>query len=212
VLRWTGRAEGDLADPTGADPAVEARRRAVVDRPWTWLRQVHGHRVVRVAHPGDGAGAEADAAVSRAPGVALAVLTADCGPVALVSDEGVIGVAHAGWRGLLAGVVEAAVDAMRELGATGVAAALGPCIHPECYPFGAAELDRVAARLGPGVRATSREGGPALDLPAAVRASLDRAGAELVADAGLCTACSPGHWSWRAGHDTQRQATVVWPR
>jgi YfiH family protein len=210
VLRWTGCAEGDLADATGADPAVEARRRAVLDRPWTWLRQVHGCRVVRVAQPGDGVGAEADAAVSRAPGVALAVLTADCAPVALVSAEGVIGVAHAGWRGLLAGVVEAAVDAMRDLGASGVGAALGPCIHPECYPFGVADLDRVAARLGPGVRASTRDGRPALDLPAAVLASLDRAGAELVADAGVCTACSPDHWSWRAGRATERQATVVW--
>jgi YfiH family protein len=181
-----------------------------VDRPWTWLRQVHGAGVVHVTYPGDGAGAAADAAVSRAPGAALAVLTADCAPVALVSAEGVIGLAHAGWRGLLAGVIEATVDAMRALGATDVGAALGPCIHPECYPFGVAELDRVAERLGPGVRATSRDGAPALDLPRAVRAGLDRAGAELVADAGVCTSCSPAHWSWRARRDRQRQATVVW--
>ncbi len=209
-LRWTNRADGDLVDPSGTDPVVEARRRAVVDRPWTWLRQVHGCNVVRVARPGEAAGAEADGAVSRAPGAALAVLTADCAPVALVSPEGVIGVAHAGWRGLLAGVVEAAVGGMRQLGATDVAAALGPCIHAECYPFGRADLDRVADRLGPGVRATSNDGGPALDLPAAVRASLERAGARLVLRRGVCTACSPAHWSWRGGRDTERQATVVW--
>jgi copper oxidase (laccase) domain-containing protein len=148
--------------------------------------------------------------VSRAPGAALAVLTADCAPVALVSAEGVIGIAHAGWRGLLDGVIEATVDAMRELGATDVGAALGPCIRPGCYPFGEAELERVAGRLGPSVRATSRAGGAALDVPAAVRASLERVGADLVADAGVCTACSPAHWSWRGGRDTQRQATVVW--
>jgi copper oxidase (laccase) domain-containing protein len=108
------------------------------------------------------------------------------------------------------GVIEAAVDAMRELGATDIGAALGPCIHPECYPFGEADLERVAARLGPAVRATSRAGGCALDVPAAVRASLERSGADLVADAGVCTACSPAYWSWRGGRDPQRQATVVW--
>jgi YfiH family protein len=211
-IRWTGRAEGDLVDPTGADPVVTARCRAIVDRPWTRLAQVHGARVVEVDHPGGGSGEAADAAVSRSPGVALAVLTADCAPVAFASREGVIGVAHAGWRGLLAGVIEATVDAMRDLGATQVEALLGPCIHAECYQFGRAELEAVAARLGPTVRAGWPGGGQALDLPAAVARSLERAGAELAGAAGVCTACSPAYWSWRGGQDRQRQATVVWRR
>src|ERR1039458_4919587 len=116
AIRWRGRADGDLVDPTGADPVVVARCRAIVDRPWTRLAQVHGARVVEVGHPGGGSGEAADAAVSRSPGVALAVVTADCAPVAFRSREGVIGLAHAGWRGLLAGVIEATVAAMRDLG------------------------------------------------------------------------------------------------
>jgi polyphenol oxidase len=176
------------------------------------MRQVHGARVLEIDRPGAGTGEEADAAVTRAPDVALAVLTADCAPVALVSAEGVIGVAHAGWRGLLAGVIEATVDAMRGLGATEVGAVLGPCIHPECYQFGPLELDALAARLGPGVRSECSDGGEALDMPAAVRSSLERAGAELLGDVGICTACSPDYWSWRGGQDSQRQATVVWRR
>jgi YfiH family protein len=209
-IRWTGRAEGDLADPTGTDAAVEARRRAIVDRPWTQLRQVHGARVVVVDRPGAGTGEAADGAVSASTGVALAVLTADCAPVALLSAEGVIGLAHAGWRGLLAGVIEATAGAMRDLGATRIEAVLGPCIRPECYQFGAADLEVLAARFGPSVRAECRIGGPALDLPAAVGASLGHAGVELAGDAGICTACSPAYWSWRGGEDRQRQATVVW--
>jgi len=168
--------------------------------------------VVEVDHPGGASGEAADAAVSRSPGVALAVLTADCAPVAFRSGEGVIGLAHAGWRGLLAGVIEATVDAMRDLGATEVEAVLGPCIHPDCYQFGGADLDVLAARWGPSVRAEGPGGGPAFDLPAAVARSLERAGAELVGDAGVCTACSPAYWSWRGGRDRQRQATVVWRR
>jgi polyphenol oxidase len=191
---------------------VAARRLAIVDRPWSWMRQVHGTRVIEVERPGAGAGEPADASVTRTPGVALAVLTADCAPIALVSAEGVIGVAHAGWRGLLDGVVEATVDAMRGLGATDVGAVVGPCIHPECYQFGSADLDALAARFGPEVRAQWPAGGEALDLPAAVRASLEQAGAELLGEAAICTACSPAYWSWRAGGDHQRQATVVWRR
>jgi YfiH family protein len=201
-------AEG--SDAEVPDPGVAGRRQAVVDLPWTCLRQVHGARVVRVDGPGDGAGAEADAAVTTESGVALAVLTADCAPVALASPEGVIGVAHAGWKGLLAGVVEETVRAMRQLGATRVVAARGPCIHAECYEFGADDLDRVAARLGDGVRSRSGHGLPALDLPSAVDAALRTSDAELVAAVESCTACSTEYWSWRARQDRHRQATVVW--
>src|SRR5438876_12396346 len=87
-------------------PDVATRRRVVVDLRWTWLRQVHGDRVVTVSSPGAGAGSRADAAVTDQAGCALAVLTADCAPVALASPQGVLGVAHAGWRGLEAGVLE----------------------------------------------------------------------------------------------------------
>lgn len=211
---FTGRAEGDMGhggEPvTSVRPGVAARRRAVVDLPWTWLHQIHGAGVVRVTLPGEGAGTKADAAVTAEEGCALAVLTADCAPVALASSEGVIGVAHAGWRGAAAGVIEATVAEMEALGATGIEAAIGPCIHAECYEFGAAELDSVAGRLGDSVRGTTAAGAPALDLPAAVRAALERAGVEHVDDAGVCTACSPSHFSWRARQETQRQATVVW--
>ena len=213
-VAFTGRAEGDMGhggDPvTSVRPDVAARRRAVVDLPWTWLHQVHGAGVVRVTRAGDGAGTKADAAVTAGAGCAVAVLTADCAPVALASREGVIGVAHAGWRGVAAGVIEATVAEMEALGATGIEAAVGPCIHAECYQFGAPELDEVAARLGDAVRATTAAGAPALDLPAAVRAGLARAGVETVNDIDVCTACSPDHFSWRARRETQRQATVVW--
>jgi YfiH family protein len=189
---------------------VAARRRAVVDLPWTWLHQVHGAGVVRVSTPGEHAGTKADAAVTAEAGCALAVLTADCAPVALASTEGVIGVAHAGWRGAGAGVLEATVAAMRELGATDVKAVIGPCIHAECYEFGAAELDQLAGRLGDVVRAATTEGRLALDLPAAVRSALQRAGVETIDDVDVCTACSADHYSWRARNESARQATVVW--
>ena len=188
---------------------VEARA-ALADVPWTWLRQVHGAGVVVVTGPGRCRGQEGDAAVTACAGTGLAVLTADCAPVALSSPEGVVGVVHAGWRGLMAGVVEAAVNAMERLGATRVFAALGPVVRSHAYPFSPADLARVVSRFGPGVEARDIEGQPALDLPAAVAAALEEAGASLVADAGTCTHCSPDHWSWRARTDRGRQAAVVW--
>jgi len=138
------------------------------------------------------------------------VLSADCAPVALASREGVVGVAHAGWRGLLGGVLERAVAAMRALGAGEIEAVLGPCIRPPCYEFGADDLDRVAARLGDGVRGRTASGAPALDLPAGVGAALERAGVDDLRDVGLCTACTPGYFSHRARGDRGRQALALW--
>jgi polyphenol oxidase len=153
---------------------------------------------------------DADALVSKAPSTALAVLTADCASIALGSREGVFGAVHAGWRGLLAGVVENAVGVMREQGATEVVGVLGPCIGPECYEFSPSDLDRVAARLGDGVRGRTEQGAEALDLPAGVGLALARAGAGQRAAPPTCTGCGGGNFSHRARGDRGRQALVVW--
>lgn len=205
----TTRADGDLA-VTGEEPGLTARRRAVVDLPWTWLTQVHGADVVTVTEPGEHAGAPADAAVTAVPGAALAVTTADCVPVVLLAD-GAVGVAHAGWKGLLGGVVGNAVAAMAALGHPPVRAAIGPCIRPERYEFGAADLDAVAARWGDDVRGTTAAGTPALDVAAGVRRALAEAGVTDVADDGTCTAAGADRfWSYRARGEAGRIATVAW--
>jgi polyphenol oxidase len=207
-VRAGGRRSGDFADPCSSG-AVLAQR-ALVDAPWTWLHQVHGKRVVIVDRPGACRSEEADAAVTACAGAALVVRTADCGPVALSSPEGVVAAVHAGWRGLMAGVVEEVVAAMRALGASEVMAALGPCIAPHAYRFSKSDLEPVAARYGEGVVAVDQNGYPALDLAETVRAALRGAGAALIAQAGVCTHCSADHWSWRANRDRGRQATAVW--
>lgn len=153
---------------------------------------------------------EGDALVSSAGGIGLAVLTADCASIALGSPEGMIGAVHAGWRGLVAGVVDRAVEAMAALGATEVVGALGPCIHPGCYEFDEPDLDRVAARLGDQVRGRTDSGRGALDLPAAVSVALAAAGARQIAGLDRCTGCTDGYFSHRARGDLGRQALVVW--
>jgi hypothetical protein len=182
-----------------------------VPTPVTWLRQVHGARVVTVTAPGEHSGAEADAAVTATPGCALGVRTADCAPIFLrAADDVAVAVIHAGWRGLVAGVVEAAVDALREIGGSPRAAVIGPCIQPGCYEFGADDLDAVAARLGDDVRATTMWGTPALDLPGAATIALRRAGVDDAGAVGVCTACSRQHFSHRARGDRERMATLAW--
>jgi polyphenol oxidase len=175
---------------------------------WWWLRQVHRAGVVVADGPAPAETPEADAAVTSEPGRPVVVRTADCAPLALASDTAAA-VVHVGWHGLLAGVVEAAVTGLRALGSTPIRAALGPCIHPACYEFGADDLARVADRYGPTVEGRTRAGRPALDLPAAVRAALGGVGVEHLHDVDVCTAASPDHFSHRRDGRTGRQGVVV---
>ncbi len=209
-LLFTTRAEGDFNRDLVAPAERRARQRDLVDLPWTMLDEVHGCDVVTVARPGDQCGSTADAAVTSVAGGVLGIWVGDCAPVALVADGGV-GAAHAGWRGLVAGVLPATLAALRRLGATNVFAVVGPHIRPCCYEFGVDDLDAVAAALGGGVRSTTTFGTPALDLLAGIRASLATVGVE-VADPGPppCTACDPRYWSHRGGGDLGRQAMAVW--
>ena len=137
------------------DPAaVHANRARVADAlgatALLGLTQVHGAAVVTASAPwAAGQGARADAMVTAVPGLALGIVTADCTPVLLHDAQaGVAGAVHAGWRGAVAGVLEATVDAMLALGATraGIAAAIGPCIRQPSYEVGADLRDAVLAR------------------------------------------------------------------
>ena len=205
--RFTCRVDGDLGDVVAwlAGPVHAA---APLPGPPTWLHQVHGAEVVVVTEPGEHAGASADAAVTIVPNAPLVVRTADCAPILLEGREG-IGVVHAGWRGLEAGVIEAAADALASIGEGPDTLRLGPCIRPRCYEFGEAELDQVAARYGDAVRATTAWGTPALDLAAGVAEAARRLGLRFE-DEATCTACSPAHWSYRARADTGRHGLVAW--
>ncbi|MDW8469866.1 MAG: peptidoglycan editing factor PgeF [Burkholderiales bacterium] len=202
----TTRALGDLAEP-----AARARLRARLPAEPVWLEQVHGAAVVE-AGP-QTAGARADASFARAPDVVCAVRMADCLPVLLAADDAsVVGVAHAGWRGLAAGVIEATVAAIGAPPAR-LLAWLGPAIGPLAYEVGeevrAAFVARdraLAAAFAP-----SRPGHWRLDLYAAARRRLAAAGVERVFGGGFCTyAEATRFFSWRRERTSARMAALVW--
>ena len=135
------------------DPRAVAHNRALAARAIgadpagvVGARQVHGTEVVTVTSPVTGG--QADGLVTATAGIALAVVTADCAPVLFADPSGVVGAAHAGWRGALAGVLEATLAAMNALGAHDVTAAVGPCIGRASYEVASDLRDTVLARDG----------------------------------------------------------------
>ncbi len=206
----TTRALGDM----GRRGDGRARLRGLVPAEPLWLRQVHG---TGVAEAGAGPRADgeprADAAVARTPGSVCAVTVADCMPVLLAHDAGeVVAVAHAGWRGLAAGVIEATLDAMR-VPPQRVIAWLGPAIGPGVYEVGdevrAAFLERAAeSRVA---FSAARPGHWLLDLYSVARQRLAGGGVTRVSGGGFCTFSSPElFFSFRRDRAIARMAAAIW--
>ena len=204
----------NLGDHVGDDPAAVAQNRVLVATAagvdaLVLARQVHGAGVVEVTGPWAGEPLEADALVTRTPGVAVAVLVADCTPVVLLApDDGVVGVAHAGRRGMQAGVALALVRAVRALGATRLVGRVGPSICPRCYSVPLALREQVADHV-PASRSVDRRGGPSLDVAGGVLAQLSPHCDDLLQLPG-CSAEDPTLFSYRRDGVTGRYAGLAW--
>jgi YfiH family protein len=163
--------------------------------------QVHSPRVVVAEAPWtQQQRPQADGIVTRTRGLAIGITTADCGPVLLADPQArVIGAAHTGWRGALAGIVEATVDAMVAMGAvrSQIRAALGPMIRQPNYEVGPDLIARFDADDPASSRffiAGSRDGRALFDLAGYVGARLARTGIADIADLGLCTYADPARF------------------
>ena len=199
----------------GDDPAAVTTNRALLrehlPRNPVWLTQIHGARVVRadeIREP-----PEADAAYTRQADTVCAVMIADCMPVLFCDARArVVGVAHAGWRGLSSGVIENTVAAMG-VDAGELLAFLGPAIGPDAFEVGADVRDAFLASE-PAASAAfrpHREGKWLADLFLLARQRLARQGVHRIFGGGLCTVRDPARfYSYRRDHTTGRMAALIW--
>lgn len=202
-----GRLTGDAGEHVDRNRAILGE---ATGHPWSAVaygRQVHGATVRRATEaPGPNRPhTYEDGQATADPSLAALVFTADCLPVALVSDGAVVAL-HGGWRGLAGGVVAEGVRALRELGAVGpIQAALGPSARGCCYEVG----EEVHAAFADH---DARRGETSLALDVVATDQLRAAGVETVHDCGLCTICEPELFFSHRRDDgvTGRQAGVVW--
>jgi len=205
-------AERNLATHVGDDAeAVAANRRALaaelrLDRV-VFMQQVHGTDVAVVDRTTPSDIADVDALVTDVPGVALAVLVADCVPVVIAGTRAAA-VAHAGRRGVQHDIVTRTVAALRDLDQGPLRAWLGPAICGACYEV-PADMQAEVAGVVPEARSTTRQGTAGLDLRRGVAAQLRAAGVSAVNMSDICTAEDPSYFSYRRDGLTGRMAGVV---
>ena len=205
----------NLGDHVGDDPLAVARNRLRLPVAPAWLSQVHGIAVVRAETIAAGCVPVADAAYTTQAGVACAVLTADCLPILVADRAGrVVGAAHAGWRGLHAGVSAQLVQAMRAaVPDAELVAWLGPCIGPRAFEVGPEVRDAFMTRWPQaGAAFTAGIGDRWLaDLPRLARMALAELGIDEVGGGQWCTVEDPARfYSYRRDGVTGRFASVIW--
>ncbi|WP_192035998.1 peptidoglycan editing factor PgeF [Halomonas sp. YLGW01] len=225
TTRESGPSEGpfaafNTAEHVGDDPAQVARCRELLqaevgsDRPLLWLDQVHGANVQQVYAPG---APQADAAVAFDAGHACVVQTADCLPVFFCDRLGTrVGIAHAGWRGLAGGVLEATVAALATDPGE-LMAWLGPAISNAQFEVGPEVHDAFVAVQPEAESAFEpspyRLGHYMADLYRLARLRLERLGVAHISGGHFCTACEPRFYSHRRDDGvTGRMASVIWLR
>ena len=208
----------NLGDHVGDLPAAVAenrrRLRGAAELPAepAWLAQVHGTRVADLDIEG-GAGAPADGALTRQPGRICAILTADCLPLLFAAASGeAVAAAHAGWRGLAGGVIEATVRSLA-VAPSSLLVWLGPAIGPRHFEIGSEVRDELL-RGDPGADAAfelNARGRFMADLYALARRRLARLGIERIYGGGECTYAQPDrYFSHRRDGRTGRQASMIW--
>lgn len=208
-------AELNLALDSGDDPhSLAENHRLLIDDfaphdALAGLRQVHGADVAVAGSSGFSEPALADAVLTAAPGVTLMVRAADCVPVLLADPAArLVAAAHSGRAGLVAGVVPATVQRLRQAGARAITAWIGPYVCGSCYEV-PAEMQREVTASIPEAMSTTSWDTPALDLGAGIRAQLSADGVEVV-DASACTRESPSLYSYRRdGAESGRHAGVI---
>ncbi len=204
----------NLGDHVGDDPvAVAENRRRLTDQfaiTPTWLQQVHGIAVVE-ADPAQVAAA--DASWTDTPGIACTAMTADCLPVLFCNRIGTrVAAAHAGWRGLASGVLEATLDSLA-VPADEILAWLGPAIGPQAFEVGPEVREAFIAQLPQAAQAftTSPNADKFLaDIYALARLRLAARGVTAVYGGGLCTVTDPRFFSYRRNPRTGRFASLIW--
>ena len=202
--------DGDFSVNQSVDKALEKNQFRLHAGEWNWLSQEHGTEIVWLADHERALGVKGDALITASKQKVIAITVADCLPLLLIDESGIIGLLHLGWRGIEQGLLEKAIQVIRKESVQPLSAVLGPCINVCCYEFGRNEMDILVEKYGKKIIGRTLMGALSLDIKACVKKILKSYEVGIEYEDASCTNCDPRHWSFRADGTDKRQVMIAW--
>jgi len=202
--------DGDFSANETRNRSLKENQSKLRNGEWNWLSQEHGTEIIWLDEHERTFGDAGDALGTSSSQKVLAITVADCLPLLLMEEGGILTLVHLGWRGIEQGLLEKTIKFIKTKSNEPISAVLGPCINSCCYEFGHDEMDNLVAKYGHKIVSKTLTGTLSLDMKECVREILNTYDVEIKYDDPFCTNCDPHHWSFRADGTDKRQVLIAW--
>ncbi|MFL3011760.1 MAG: polyphenol oxidase family protein [Acidimicrobiales bacterium] len=201
--------DGDFSADQTRNRTLKENQSKLSNGEWNWLSQVHGTEIIWLDENKRVSGIEGDALATSSQKV-IAITVADCLPLLLIEESGILSLLHLGWRGIKEGLLEKSIRLIKTKSQEPMGAVMGPCINACCYEFGQNDMDILVEKYGPKIVSETLTGALSLDMKECVREILSTYDVEIKYDDPFCTNCDPRHWSFRSDGTDKRQVMIAW--
>ena len=202
--------DGDFSVAQQPENYLAENQRKLYKGEWNWLTQEHGTEIVWLEDDERSLGIRGDALATISSQKVIAITVADCLPLLLIEQSGILSLMHLGWRGIEGGLLEKTLQFIRSKSSESITAVLGPCIDTCCYEFGQNELRILVEKYGEKILGRTNKGSIAFDMRACVKEILKSSNVEIKYEEDSCTKCDSRYWSFRADGTGKRQVMIAW--
>ena len=202
--------DGDFSLAQQPENYLAENQRKLYKGEWNWLTQEHGTEIVWLEDDERSLGIRGDALATISSQKVIAITVADCLPLLLTEQSGILSLMHLGWRGIEGGLLEKTLQFIRSKSSEPITAVLGPCIDTCCYEFGQNELRILVEKYGEKIVGRTNKGSIAFDMRACVKEILKSSNVEIKYEEDSCTKCDSRYWSFRADGTGKRQVMIAW--
>lgn len=202
--------DGDFSLAQQPENYLAENQRKLYKGEWNWLTQEHGTEIVWLEDDERSLGITGDALATISSQKVIAITVADCLPLLLTEQSGILSLMHLGWRGIEGGLLEKTLQFIRSKSSEPITAILGPCIDTCCYEFGQNELRILVEKYGEKIVGRTNKGSIAFDMRACVKEILKSSNVEIKYEEDSCTKCDSRYWSFRADGTGKRQVMIAW--
>jgi hypothetical protein len=202
--------DGDFSANQTRNRSLKENQSKLLNGEWNWLSQEHGTEIIWLDEDKRASGIKGDALATFSSQKVLAITVADCLPLLLIEETGILSLVHLGWRGIEQGLLEKSIQLIKTKSNEPMAAVMGPCINACCYEFGQNDMADLVEKYGSKIVSETLAGAHSLSIKECVREILRSCDVEIKYDDPFCTNCDPRHWSFRSEGTDKRQVMIAW--